>query len=799
MLTMSRPMKGTVADRYYSEMARGDYYTKGGEPPGKWHGRGAALLGLSGKVDVAQFLSVLDGRLDGRELAQNAGDPSRRSGWDLTFSAPKSVSVVWALGGEATRHAIARAHEKAVRFALDYLEREAAWSRRGHNGTEIEQVSLVYALFEHGQSRAGDPQLHTHAVLMNAGVRADGTTGTLETLALYKNQLAAGELYKVAYAWELDRMGYQVVSDPAGKSFALGGVPKDLCDTLSKRRAEIEQALRERDLSGARASEIAALDTRGAKVHRPRAELFKETQQHSLDLGYDPKSLLESLRKCERSPRAELEPALKAASLALITKNSTFTQSQFVAKTGELLRGEIIEPKTFLAEAGRYIRESPEVVFLKRRGTERLYTTQALLELEQDMLRRIENGRESGRGAVGDWARKLVFAEHDYLTSEQRTAVEHLTSGLSRVVCMVGKAGAGKSTTLGACRNAWERSGYKVYGAVLGSKAAGELEGSSGIKSETIHATIKALDRGELRLDSRSILVIDEAAMVGTGMLADLVARTEATNTRLVLVGDAGQLQSIEAGGAFRGIVNRFGACAITEIKRQQDERDKEAVQAISEGRAQDAIRNYAERGRLIIGATEEKVKEELIRHWSKEGIDRPRQNVILACTRDDIRDLNTRAQAARASRLSETHLNHKGIRIHEGDLILFTRNSKLYGLRNGWTAEVLKIDSKKRTLTVSLPNGRRAKVPLQHYEHVELGYALTTHRAQGMTAEKGYVLAGGFRQDRELSYVQVSRASKEMTLFVNRQEIGDNALELTRQMNVSHQKVLATELALER
>ena len=137
---------------YYTHLAAEDYYLKGGEPPGRWYGQGAADLELDGPVGEEVFGRLLEGfSPDGREkLVRNAGQENRQPGWDLTFSAPKSVSVLWSQGDEATRKEIEAAQKAAVEAALAYLEEEASWTRRGHNGTERERARLVVATFEHG-------------------------------------------------------------------------------------------------------------------------------------------------------------------------------------------------------------------------------------------------------------------------------------------------------------------------------------------------------------------------------------------------------------------------------------------------------------------------------------------------------------------------------------------------------------------------------------------------------------------------------------------------------------------------
>ena len=214
MLSISPPLRGAGKGNYYLDLAREDYYLEGGEPLGEWHGRGAKELGLSGTVEREQLSSLLDGyhpKTKG-ELVKNAGAENRQSAWDLTFSAPKSVSVLWSQADAETRREIQQAHGEAVGRALNYLDHNAGSTRRGEGGAEKESGKLVVATFEHGTSRAQDPQLHTHALVLNVCTREDGTTGTIESRELYQQKMTAGALYRTELASQLEkRLGVETV------------------------------------------------------------------------------------------------------------------------------------------------------------------------------------------------------------------------------------------------------------------------------------------------------------------------------------------------------------------------------------------------------------------------------------------------------------------------------------------------------------------------------------------------------------------------------------------------------------
>ena len=242
MLSISAMSAGQ--GRYYTQLAQEDYYLSGGEPPGQWMGKGAERMALSGEVDKEYFSQMFAGfSPDGRPLVQNAGDEDRKPGWDLTFSAPKSVSVLWSqLSGELGAE-IRASHAEAVATAMDYLEEVTGYTRRGKAGFIHEKADLIAAAFEHGTSRAQDPQLHTHVLILNVGVRADGTTGSLTSREFYQHKMAAGAVYRAELAHQLGRrLGLD--AEWVKNSFELKVVGPELMKEFSKWRSEIESRLK---------------------------------------------------------------------------------------------------------------------------------------------------------------------------------------------------------------------------------------------------------------------------------------------------------------------------------------------------------------------------------------------------------------------------------------------------------------------------------------------------------------------------------------------------------------------------
>jgi Ti-type conjugative transfer relaxase TraA len=414
-----------------------------------------------------------------------------------------------------------------------------------------------------------------------------------------------------------------------------------------------------------------------------------------------------------------------------------------------------------------------------------------MLETEARMMAAVEASRTKQFRLTED---VLIKAS---LSNEQRHALFHITETDGGVKVVAGMAGTGKTTLLAAAREVWEASGYQVIGASLSGKAAQGLEGGAGIESDTIHRRLLDLDKGTLSITPKTILVIDEAGMVGTRQMERLVSATQEAGGKLVLVGDAKQLQPIEAGGPFKAIAERVGAAELTDIRRQRDERDHAAVKEIAGGRAENALRSYAERGLLRVEDDRRGAIEKLISDWRREVGRKPEDGLIITGTRLEAATINKLAQEARkvAGELGQRTVRVDGTLLFEKDRILFTKNSRLYGVKNGNLGTIEKIDERSDTITAKLDTGQRVTVSLSHYQDIRLGYAITTHKGQGVTVEKSFVLAGGEMQDRELSYVQASRARRETRLYTDRNEVGDVVTTLAQQMNKSRQKEIALDL----
>jgi Ti-type conjugative transfer relaxase TraA len=750
-----------------------DYYTESGHTQGRWLGSGAAELQLAGNVNEKAFDRLAAGfhPETGDALVQRAGD-GHRPGWDLTFSAPKSVSVVWGIAEREQREAIERAHTQAVERTLSFAEQQQLFiARRGHNGIQRETARPIIATYLHGTSREADPQLHTHAFVLNVAERGDGSYGTLETKPLYEWKMALGAAYRAELAHELHDLGYETAPDSKG-SFRIGQVPRDLERHFSKRRAQIEAVMNERGTTSAKAAEVAALNTRKAKESATATNLRATWRNESLAFGVT----AQHLGDLRGNPAQELKPiAVQTVIERLSEQHSTFTSADLaraVAERTQHAGGGLART----AEMMTTVANDAEIVPLAANH----YTTREMLQIERGAVTRAKRLADDAAYRVDASATATALKARS-LSEEQRTALEHLTAA-PRLRVLEGLAGTGKSYLLGAAREAWEVGGYEVRAAALAGKAAKGLQEGSGIRAQTLHSLLNDLKTGRDRLTDRTVLVIDEAGMIGSRQFARLLEATDEARAKIVLVGDANQLQPIEAGQLFERIGQEVGSARLTDIRRQRGAADRAMVLAFASGDTRAALDSLQARGRVHAAPDREQAMRELVDDWNAaRDAHNPSEDLMLGATRADTRELNRLAREAlreqgELQRERVIEAARGPLVIAEGDRIVITRNTKVLGMMNGDLATVTALTDRRGEveITAQLDEGRTRTWRVSDHPHVEYGYALTAHKAQGASVERAYVLAHESMSAREWSYVAGSRAREAVHLYAERHTAND-------------------------
>ncbi|MGB3415604.1 MAG: Ti-type conjugative transfer relaxase TraA [Mesorhizobium sp.] len=424
------------------------------------------------------------------------------------------------------------------------------------------------------------------------------------------------------------------------------------------------------------------------------------------------------------------------------------------------------------------MRGSPDLVELGQDGRgEGRFTTRDMIEAEQRLHRAAEMMAERERHEVNDRDREAALARAEQrglvLSGEQADALAHVTDGRDLSI-VVGYAGTGKSAMLGVAREAWEAAGYEVRGIALSGIAAENLENGSGISSRTIASMEHGWQNGRDMLTSRDVLVVDEAGMVGTRQMERVLSHAAEAGAKVVLVGDPQQLQSIEAGAAFRSIHERRGGAEIGEVRRQRENWQRDATRDLATGRTGAAIHAYDAHDMVHEAQTREQARDHLIHRWDRDRQSAPDSSrIILTHTNAEVRELN---EAARDRMRAAGDLGEdvrvtveRGERhFATGDRVMFLQNERGLGVKNGTLGTIEQVST--QSMTVQTDDGRSIAFDLKDYDRIDHGYAATIHKAQGMTVDRTHVLATP-GMDAHGSYVALSRHRDGMDLHYGRDD----------------------------
>ena len=415
------------------------------------------------------------------------------------------------------------------------------------------------------------------------------------------------------------------------------------------------------------------------------------------------------------------------------------------------------------------------------------FTTREMLAVESRMAERAQEMAGTRTHGVGEGSLNAALSRHGYLSAEQREAVRHITSERG-IEALTGFAGAGKSAAIAAARDAWRAQGYRVRGAALSGIAAENLQRESGIESRTLASWEKAWREGRERLGKRDVLVIDEAGMVGSRQLERIISEASERGTKVALVGDAEQLQPIEAGAAFRAIAERIGYQELSGIRRQREAWQREASSEFARGEPGRAFDRYQRHGAIRFAESRGKAKEELIGAWGRAAQGGEKVSLILAHTRADVRELNLQARAilkergelGQESRVEVardlaaddgTITIERGERhFAQGDRVMFLKNDRELAVKNGSLGTVAEVNQDSMRVALDGAERREASFNLRDYAALDYGYAATVHKAQGATVDQTFVLATP-GMDRHLAYVAMTRHRDGADLFAGRDD----------------------------
>ncbi|MDE0355986.1 MAG: relaxase domain-containing protein [Deltaproteobacteria bacterium] len=736
-----------------------------------WAGRGAAELGLQGPVDPGAFKAVLEGEIpdgSGLRLGRRTGDGGirHRPGRDLTFSAPKSVSLAALIGGDER---IVEAHGRAVGRALDWFERNAAETRVQDPATgrmaRVRDQKTVVATFRHETSRNLDPTLHTHSVIANMVLGPDGKWHTMANESLYASKMLLGALYRSELAGELARLGYGIERTHSDGRFEIAGVSRDTVEAFSTRRAEIEAAMEERGLGGTAENQHlarrAALMTRAARRDVDRDALRETWARQAAELGFDARALAASAMERglgrDGRERGSAEKAGRDGSPTAARQADLFEHAARSGPAREAVewaithlseRSAVFARTDLLSAALAYSPGAASIEAIEQavdglRGEGRLHdapalggrgglTTDKAVAGEREAIALMRGGQGRGKAPMRGWTVDRHLRKGP-LTAGQRQAVKLILSEKDRTVGVQGYAGTGKTRMLDRARALAEKKGWRMAGLAPSASAVRTLAAESGIESETLQRFLaRNVGVAEGRLTrkgaremraafARTVLVVDEGSLASTVQVRDLLRIAgELRIPKLVLVGDAKQLDAVDAGKPFAQLQQAGMKTAVMdEILRQRDPDLKAAVEASLAG---EIGRAFDKLGSNVAEVKPGNIAGAVAARWLKLSPELRERTGVMAPSHELREGINAhiRERLAREGRiagpaLQTRRLVSKGYTNAEktlvsnyapGEVVAFHRSYKRLGVEKGNERRVQSVDHEKRIVRLEGPNG---------------------------------------------------------------------------------------------
>jgi conjugative relaxase-like TrwC/TraI family protein len=773
--------------QYFS---KDNYYTdREGLEESEWFGKGAVALGFEGKIDKRQFFDALHGKLDGQELGkwirnETTGEKERehRPGIDITFSAPKSVSLMAEVHGSRQ---VREAHEAAVKAALGYIEREFSYTRRMEDG-ELESVktgNLVVGMFRHNTSRELDPQTHTHAIVMNATKREDGQWRSLTNDEIYRAQRVVGAIYTAELADRLQRLGYELRRTDDRGNFEIMGITREQVEHFSQRRTGMEAHMKKRGVdiheATAQEKESAALATRARKTDVDRQELFADWKKRAKEVGIDFEAIQQQAdvnRACGGVMRADRLSGRKAMEFAA----AHLIEREAVVSKNELLQVAVEH------SAGRVSPHQVEKAFEKLQGEGHLielpdgkYTTKKMLGSESWTLDQVRDtkGQEEQIMAAAAVQEKLAGIEkrQGFAYSEgQKEAITTVLASRDRFVAVQGLAGTGKTTMLKGLRELAQERGYAVRGMAPTGAASKVLIRETGIVSETV--SMFQIKERQLQRDiefaqqyspefrrQRELWIVDESSFLSQRQKAQLDYMANKAGAKVVYLGDALQFQAVEAGKPFE-MAQRNGiqTAYMTEISRQKTPDLKEAVDIIT-GRhnvgADDRLTrvqlthnarafSYMDKAGMVSEVKGGNAIDELVKDFTTMSKAERERAIIITAYNKDRRDINQgvretlkqRGELADNERQFEVYAQKGWTRAmtkeaqyyKKGDVVRFGRSYRAIDAQKGEYMRVASADAPRGIVVLEKAGGTQISWEPKKHNNVEVYEVEQRALAQG-------------------------------------------------------------------
>jgi conjugative relaxase-like TrwC/TraI family protein len=720
-------------------------------------------------VDGEDFLALMEGRhpATGEWVRREGAGGGRGGGIDVTFSAPKSVSVVWALTDPWQREGIEEAHARAVERSMAHLREQVPVVRRRYSGQVIEEQArdVIAAEYRHTTARgvtasqAPDPQLHSHVVITGA-IREDDRIVAVASRPIFRAARELGGFYRSALADELATQGYGIEQKTGkdGKYFEIQGVPRELCEAFSGRSREVARAAERFRARYGRAPERGelrnlALENRATKILITRHDLERAWQDTGYEHAFDADHAVRLIAFNEPQQHDQIvEDRIEAR---LTEHKAIFEAKELRAVALEQTAGEM-PPDHALMVAKEMIRDRR---ILRLEGGQ--MTTLAIRAQEQAIERRATQlaqpaGRDVGQAMRENATREVAERIAAPLSSEQQHAL-HLLTGPERVAVLVGPAGTGKGVVIDATARAEQLAARETIGVAVSWSTAERLATDSPALQEqtmALDALIARAQAGTVHVGPDTTIILDEAGITDHTRMAALTELVERSGAKLIAVGDGKQLPSIGPGGMFDRIARHVPTAELQDIHRTKDPAEQHAWRALRNGEPDRALAHYASRGALHVADTRDQAAENAVQAWAKLAREYPVRDIALIAdaSNQEIDRLNARAQHLRLEHgelgQHETPLPHVHYGIRQGDLIAFIhqhRPAKAARVENGSRGEITTLHPDGSASIALDGSDRRVTLAPDNLRSIRLAYAqhVTASRARPSSALSSSPAAG--------------------------------------------------------
>lgn len=805
-----------TSSQYYLNCTQ--YYLGGIEPDGIWLRDGGLGVPVGETVEASLFenLHAACDADDHPLLANDGGRTDQVGGYDATFSAPKTVSIAWALANPERKRLIEAAQREAVAEAIEMLSRYAAFCRRGRGGQILEKVELTVAAFQHGEARPAehsdgdvfaDFALHTHTDILNLGLRGDGSYGRLDGRLLFAFKMAAGAYYHKGLAQRLRGLGFGIEITGKNGMFEIVGIDPELTAYFSARRHEITSELAELGLDSASAPALAAaktLTTRRAKTETTDKDRHQLWAEKVKELGFDPGTIVDAALEAGREQGqfkalddSELDEGLRGVLAGLTETASTFEYRHLLAGVAAFLTAHETDI-SIDAAVERAFAQDLTVALAHDRWGHAICSTPESIALEQGLFDRASRMANLMVPAPAEVDVNAAL-EFSILNPEQIEAARIACRG--NVLSLIeGGPGVGKTTLLSSVAQLWQQDGWQVIGASTAWKIANQLRDELNIESRAIDSWLARDANGQPFLNDKTLLIVDESGLITSKQMDAILQAVEAARATgkqvaVRMVGDRRQLQPI-GGPGLRIVTDAIGTQRVDAIVRQRQEWARDMVSAFGRGDAGTALKALVDRGHFHEQKGDVEATKSLVAAWDQfRSENSNRASLMIARTNKQVQAINEQARKVLRARhelgaadvcyldAATPSGQQYTLALAAGEQVRFLARNDELGVINGTTGKLLDVTSDATGQAMLRVEVERQIISFspsdladdQGRAQLAHAYATTCYGAQGLTTDQSFLFADAAMNRHDI-FVAASRHRDGLEVFADAKELDGRA-----------------------